>query len=87
MGRNKVVASEEQIIDMMVETLKRVPAKSLLLVELANKVPVVDGEFDKAALAKIQPQVNLAMAEAKSYGSATIMAVEALVAIPPKGGN
>jgi hypothetical protein len=86
MARKRVVKSEEEVIDMMVAALKKVPAKSLLLIELANRIPIKDGELDRAELAKVQPEVNLALAEATSYGTQTLQLFEALINVPPKGG-
>ncbi len=58
------------------------PEKKLLLIELANSIPLKYGELDVDALREIQPQVNLAIAEAKAYGAHTIQAVDALVRLP-----
>ena len=72
------MASEAENIERVVSALQKVPEKKLLIIELANTIPIVNGELDYAELAERQPQVNLAIAEAKSYGSHTIMAVDAL---------
>jgi hypothetical protein len=70
--------NESEYIERLVNALKRVPSTSLLIIELANSVPMKDGELDYEKLADIQPEVNLAIAEAKMYGSHTLMAVDTL---------
>ena len=69
--------SETEHIEQVVLALEKVPAKELLIIELANRF-MKDGELDYAALAEGQPDVNTAVAEAKMYGSHTIRAVNAL---------
>jgi hypothetical protein len=70
--------TESEYIERVVNALKRVPAKSLRIIELANSVPMKDGELDYVKVADIQPEVNLAIAEAKMYGAHTLMAVDTL---------
>lgn len=70
--------SESEYIERVVNALKRVPSTSLRIIELANSVPMKDGELDYEKLADVQPEVNLAIAEAKVYGSRTLMAVDTL---------
>ena len=79
--------SETEDINKIVEILRKVPAKNLRIIELANNIPIKDGLFDPVILEKLQPEINLAIAEAKAYGSTTIMAVDALVrlSIRPEG--
>ena len=69
---------ESEDIERVVSTLKKVPEKHLLLIELANRAPRKDGELDYDELANIQPEVNLAIAEAKMYGAHTLRAVDTL---------
>lgn len=71
--------TEAENIDKVVKALLKVPEKKLLLIELANSIPIKNGELDYDELAKRQPEVNLAIAEAKAYGSHTLMAVDALI--------
>lgn len=66
----------------IIEIIKKVPAKRLLIIELANSVPIKHGDFDVDYLREIQPQVNLAVAEAKAYGAHTIQAVDAIMRLP-----
>jgi len=69
--------SESQDIEKLLLALRKVPAKRLLIIDLANRY-TVDGVLDFDGLASIQPEVNLAIAEAKMYGSYTLMAVDTL---------
>ena len=71
--------SESDYIERVVVILKSVPAKHLLIIELANQIPIKYGELDYDEVAKRQPEINLAMAEAKVYGAHTIQAVDALI--------
>ena len=61
--------TEGENIDRVVTALLKVPEKKLLIIEIANTIPIVNGEFDYAELADKQLAVNLAVAEAKVYGS------------------
>ena len=71
--------SESEDIERVVRALRKVPAKHLLIIELANQIPIKYGELDYAEVAERQPEINLAIAEAKAYGTHTIQAVEALI--------
>jgi hypothetical protein len=71
--------SESEDINKVVEILRKVPAKKLRIIELANSIPIKDGIFDAVTLENLRPEINVAIAEAKAYGSTTIMAVDALV--------
>jgi hypothetical protein len=70
--------SGSEDIERVVASLNKVPPKQLLIIELANKAPRKSGEFDYAELAEMQPEIELAIAEAKMYGSYTMMAVDTL---------
>ena len=70
--------NEPEYIERIVRALKKVPPKKLLIIELANQIPMKDGELDYAEVTKRQPEINLAVAEAKVYGSHTIQAVDSL---------
>ena len=65
-------------IDRIVSALKKVPAKSLLIIELANIIPIVNGHPDIQVLKAKQKEIQLAATEAKAYGGATLHAVSAL---------
>ena len=69
--------NETENIKRVVRALEKVPAKELRIIELTNRF-VKDGQLDYDALAEVQPDVNLAIVEAKMYGTHTIQAVNAL---------
>ncbi len=80
--------NEPEYIKRVVRALKKVPPKKLLIIELVNRF-TVNGELDVEALAEAEPEINLAIAEAKMYGAHTIRAVdtlERLEAIPADVG-
>ena len=70
---------EAEDIEKVVRTLQKVPEKKLLIIDLANSIPIKNGMLALEVLAAKQREINLAVAEAKAYGSRTIMAVDALV--------
>jgi len=70
--------TEPEDIERVVAALKKVPEKRLLLIDLANRIPMKDGQLDYDAVTAIQPEVNMAIAEAKMYGTQTLMAVDSL---------
>lgn len=76
---------EQEDINRVVDALKKVPERHLLIIELANSVPRVNGILDVSVLQEMQGKVNLATAEAKAYGSHTLQAVDALVRVKAKG--
>jgi len=71
--------NEAENIERVVRSLRKVPAKHLRIIELANQIPIKYGELDYAEVAERQPEINLAITEAKVYGSHTIQAVDALI--------
>ena len=71
--------TEAENIDRVVTALLKVPEKKLLIIEIANTIPIVNGELDYNELANRQLDINLAIAEAKVYGSHTLLAVDSLV--------
>jgi hypothetical protein len=71
--------TEAENIDRVVTALLKVPEKKLLIIEIANTIPIVNGELDYNELANMQLDINLAIAEAKVYGSHTLLAVDSLV--------
>ncbi len=71
-------------LDRIIVALKKVPEKHLLIIELANRVCSEDGQLDYGELESIQPEVNLAIAEAKMYGAHTLVAVDTLKRLPPR---
>jgi len=73
--------TEAENIEKVVIALKKVPEKKLLIIDLANSIPIKHGMLDIDVLAEKQREINLAVAEAKAYGTRTIMAVDALVSM------
>ena len=71
--------TEAENIDRVVTALLKVPEKKLLIIEIAITIPIVNGELDYNELANRQLDINLAIAEAKVYGSHTLLAVDSLV--------
>ncbi|KKM60105.1 hypothetical protein LCGC14_1545220 [marine sediment metagenome] len=81
--------TESENIERVVRALEKVPPKSLLIIEMVNRF-MKDGQLDNDALAEAQPEVNVAVAEAKMYGAHTLRAVstlEQLEAIPDVGSR
>ncbi|MBN1190421.1 MAG: hypothetical protein JXA46_11760 [Dehalococcoidales bacterium] len=76
--------SEKENIDLVVAALLKVPEKKLLLLHLVNSIPIVNGTFDYHELSKRQLEINLAIQEAKVYGSHTLQAVDSLVRLRGK---
>ena len=76
--------TEAENIDRIITALLKVPEKRLLIIEIANNIPIVNGELDYAELANRQLEINLAIAEAKVYGAHTLMAVDSLVRLRAK---
>lgn len=76
---------EEQDIAIIVEALWKVKPKKLLLIELANKIPITDGSFDYEELINRQTDIKLAVEEAKVYGAFTLSAVDHLARLRARG--
>jgi len=70
--------TEPNEIEQIVQALKKVPEKHLMIVELARELVKEDGELDYDTTAERQREVNLAVAEAKAYSKATSRAVDSL---------
>ena len=79
--------SESENIGRVISSLKKVPEKHLLIIELANNAPRKDGGLDYEELASIQPEINMAIAEAKMYGSHTLVAVDTLKRLEAREEN
>ena len=80
---------EQENIEKVIRALEKVPAKQLLIIELVNRL-TKDGDLDYDALVELQPEVQMAIAEAKMYGAHTLRAVntlEQLEAIPGDVGS
>ncbi len=76
---------EAENIDQVVKAIRKVPPTNLLLIELANSLPLKGGTFDYEVLTEKQLEVNLALQESKMYGAYTMLAVNALLSL--KGVN
>ena len=74
-------------IEGVINALLKVPEKRLLIIELVAQIPIKYGELDPAQLADRQPEVNLAIAESKAYGSHTLMAVDCLIRLSGQPGG
>ena len=68
----------------VVAILRRVPEKRLRVFELAGELLDARGDLDVDEAGRRQPEVNLAVAEAKAYAAATQRASEALRRLPPR---
>lgn len=79
--------SEAEDIERVVRALAKVPPKKLLIIELANQIPIKYGELDYAEVAERQLEINLAVAEAKAYGTHTIQAVDVLIRLQSREGD
>lgn len=77
---------EAEKIEKVITALLKVPEKKLFIIELVAQIPLKYGELDPDALAKRQPEVNLAITEAKVYGKHTIMAIDSMVRLTERGG-
>ena len=68
----------------VVRVIRAVPEKRLRVFELAGQLLRPDGELDYEAAADREPDINLAIAEARAYGRATEQAVQALRRLAPR---
>lgn len=64
--------------ERVIQALKTVPEKQLLILDLASELLGEDGQIDYQKAAERLPEVNLAIAEANAYYEATSRAVRAL---------
>lgn len=76
--------ASEEITERIITALKKVPAKKLLIIELANSIPIKNGMLDIPTLQAKQLEINLAEMEAKTYGAHTLMAVDRLMRVRSK---
>lgn len=79
--------SETENIEKLVRALKKVPPKSLLLIELSNEVVDDKGELDFDKVIDKQRSINLAVVEAKAYAASTQVAIKALAGLPARKGG
>lgn len=78
---------ENENIGRIIAALKKVKEKRLLIIELTNRVCLENGQLDYEELESIQPEVNLAISEAKMYGAHTMVAVNTLKELPARGND
>ncbi len=76
--------AESEDIKQVVRILKRVPPKSLRIVELLNQIPVVHGDLDVTVLEKLGSEIEEARKEAEAYRHATQEATGALMRLQSK---
>ena len=76
--------TEPEDIDRIITALLKAPEKRLMIIEIANTIPIVNGELDYAELTNRQLEINLAVAEAEVYGAHTLQAVDSLVRLRVK---
>jgi len=57
--------------ELVIEALKKVPEKRLLIMDLVWQVLDDNGQMDFTRVVDKQPEVNLALAEANAYAQAT----------------
>ena len=79
--------AESTDIERVIVALKKVPEKHLLLIDLANGLSMKDGELDYEEVKGRQPEVEMAIAEAKMYGAETLRAVQNLQNMGSVGGS
>lgn len=72
--------------DQVINALRTVPPKRLLIIDLANRIPIKDGEFDPVVLTDLQPEINLAVKEAEVYAVHTQQVISALTFVKPSRG-
>ena len=71
--------SESEDIEKVVRAMAKVPGNKLPIIDLVNQIPIGNGDLDAKEVSNRQLEINLAIAEAKAYGSHTIMSVDALI--------
>lgn len=82
MGKKKDTKTEPEMIDLVIKAIAGVPEKRLRVVDLINRF--YDGKhgMKDEELAAHQPEINLAVAEAKAYATQTENAYRALRDLP-----
>lgn len=71
-------------LDVIIDILRNVPEKKLLIIELVNKIPLKHGDFDIEVLKEMQTDIRLAVSEAKEYARHTNQAVEMIAKVSEK---
>lgn len=68
----------------IIEVLKRVSEKRLLLIDLTWELVNEKGEMDYQKVADRSQDLNLAVAEAQAYARSTAQAMKALAQLPAR---
>ena len=76
--------NDPETIDQVIKAILKVPEKKLLLIQLVNSIPIINGELDYLEIQKKTLEINLAITESKSYGAHTMQAVDALLRLRSK---
>jgi len=71
--------SEREDIKAVVRVFRKIPPKSLRIVELLNQIPVVHGDLDLNVLEKLGSEIEEAKKEAEAYKHATEEAVRSIL--------
>lgn len=74
---------ESEEINKIVRALEKVPEKKLLIIELANRIPIKHGDFDPDALDEFTQEINTASQEAAAYAQGTSEAISNLLELKP----
>ncbi len=69
---------ESESIAQVVRILRKIPHKSLRIVELLNQIPIKGGELDVKVLQTLMDDIDSAKKEAMGYRQATETAISAL---------
>ncbi len=69
--------------DRIIRVISEVPEKKLMIVELAQQVWSAEGPDWEAVQAR-QPELNLAIAEVRTYSQGTERAIKALTELPAR---
>jgi hypothetical protein len=77
--------NQSENIERVVAAILKTPPKNLLIIQLVNRIPIINGELDYNALSDKQLEINLAIAEAKVYEAHTLQAVDSLVRLKARG--
>ena len=74
----------DEALERVIRALASTPQKQLKIIELAWECLGEHGVIDPAVALKRAPEINLALAEAKTYTRATASAVTALAGLPAR---
>ena len=63
---------ESEEIDKVVNALQKVPEKRLLIIELANSIPIKNGLLDLEVMSEKQREINLACRKVEGRPTAAV---------------